>query len=120
MGPWSNTFAWRPISLRSTQQHGYDLLARFSASWTAARNFSSLNGLMNKATMPICAIAPFSMWDGAIMPHISPRQVGRVVDLGLMDLSLTRDGGPARRRRAAKCEPNHSLACFLADTNPRG
>ncbi len=50
------------------------------------------------------------MWDVAIMPHISPRRVSRVLDLSLMDLSL---------RRAPKCEPNHSLACFLGDANPR-
>src|SRR2546428_11925710 len=42
--------------------------------------------------MRICAIAPFSMWDGAIMPHISPRQVGRVVEVGKMDLRGKRDG----------------------------
>src|SRR6266704_432025 len=60
--------------------------------------------------MRICATALFPMWDVAIMPHIRPRQVGRVVDLSLMDLSLM---------RAPKCEPNQSLACFLGDANPR-
>jgi hypothetical protein len=44
------------------------------------------------------------------MPHIRSRPVSRVVDLSLMDLSLI---------RAPKCEPDHSLACFLGDANPR-
>src|SRR5206468_9611082 len=35
------------------------------------------------------------------MSHISSRQVGRVVDLSLMDLSLMRACAPARRRRDA-------------------
>src|SRR5207245_7952964 len=46
--------------------------------------------------MRICATALFPMWDVAIMTHIRPRPVSRVVDLSLM-----RDSGPARRRRAA-------------------
>src|SRR6266480_7801456 len=58
----------------------------------------------------ICATGLFSMWEVAIMPHIRSRPVSRVVDLSLMDLSLM---------RAPKCEPDHSLACFLGDTNPR-
>src|SRR6266487_1498220 len=44
--------------------------------------------------MHICATALFPMWDVAIMPHNRPRQVGRVVDLSLMDLSLMRACGP--------------------------
>jgi hypothetical protein len=51
--------------------------------------------------MRICAAALFSMWDVAIMLHISLRQIGRVLDLGLMDLSLMRACAPARRQRAA-------------------
>src|SRR5207247_5325178 len=49
------------------------------------------------SVMRICAIAPFSMWDVAIMLHISPDK-----SAGQWDLSLTCDGGPARHRRAAK------------------
>jgi hypothetical protein len=43
----------------------------------------------------MCATALFSMWDVAIMPHISPRQVGRVVELSLMVLPALAGGRPA-------------------------
>src|SRR4029077_14566165 len=57
--------------------------------------------------MRICAATPFSMWDVAIIPQHYPRQVGRVVDLSLMDFSLMQ-GWPARGGGAVKCEPSQA------------
>src|SRR5213078_2097462 len=58
--------------------------------------------------MRICATALFSIWDVAIMPHIRPRPVSRILDLSLMDFSLMRAGGPTRRQRAPRRAPDQA------------
>src|SRR6266513_2284786 len=67
--------------------------------------------------MRICATALFSIWDVAIMPHIRSRPVSRILDLSLM-----RAGGPARRQRAPRRAPDqallHDARCFLVSKAP--
>src|SRR5260370_27355981 len=63
-----------------TSKRPVDLSTRGSSS---TRQTISEEG-SSVGIMPICATALFSMWDVAIMPHIRPRQIGRVVDLSLI------------------------------------
>jgi hypothetical protein len=50
--------------------------------------------------MRICAIAPFSMWDVAIIPHISPDKPAGKWTLVLCELARRGDAGALRTKSA--------------------